>query len=417
MTITYTDMTESLAEAPQATGRVLYAEAVYDEEEIEAVVEVLRNRRHTLVGGPAVQEFEAQTAALFGKSHGVMVNSGSSANLLAVASLELPPGAEVITPALTFGTTVAPLIQHSLIPVFVDVLADTYVVDVEQIEAMISRKTRAMLIPNLIGNLPDWGRLRMIADQHDLIVIEDSADTVGALYDDRPTGGLTDISTASFYASHVVTAGGTGGMLCTNRADVANRARLLRGWGRSSALTGESEQVEERMDCSVDGILYDAKFVFTAIGYNLHASEMGAAFGLVQYKRLRKFIQTRINNFTRMREFFAQYEEGFVLPRQAANVRSGWLAFPLTIRATAPFSRRELQMHLEHRGVQTRPVFAGNILRQPGYRTIARRECAGGYPNADAVMSGGLLLGCHQGLHALDIDRICSVFREFAAGV
>jgi CDP-6-deoxy-D-xylo-4-hexulose-3-dehydrase len=419
MTIAYTDTntdtTRSLAETPQATARILYAEAVYNEEEIEAVMEVLRNRRHTLVGGPAVQEFETQTGALFGKSHGVMVNSGSSANLLAIASLELPPGTEVITPALTFGTTVAPLVQCGLIPAFVDVRSDTYVVDVEQIEGMISRKTRAMLIPNLIGNLPDWGQLRQLADRYELIVIEDSADTVGALYDGRPTGDLTDISTASFYASHIVTAGGTGGMLCTNNADVAGQARLLRGWGRSSALTGESERMEERLTSSVDGIPYDGKFVFSAIGYNLHASEMGAAFGLVQYKRLRKFIQTRINNFTRLREFFARYEEWFVLPRQAENVRTGWLAFPLTVRATAPFGRRELQMHLEQCGVQTRPVFAGNILRQPGYRTIARRERTGGYPNADAVMSGGLLLGCHQGLRAADIDRICGVFGEFAA--
>lgn len=392
--------------------RVLYAEAVYDEREIEAVVAVLRNGRHALMNGPAVREFESKIAALFGKSTGVMVNSGSSANLLAVASLNLPPGSEVITPVLTFSTTVAPLIQRGLVPVFVDVEPDTYVVDVEQIDAMISPKTRALMIPNLIGNLPDWGALRRIADRHRLVVIEDSADTVGALYNDAPTGALSDISTTSFYASHVMTAGGFGGMLCTNDAQAAQRARLLRGWGRSSALSEESERIEDRFDTAIEGIAYDNKFIFSEVGFNFLPSEIGAAFGLAQYGSLAQFVQTRIDNFERLLKFFARFERWFILPRQNPVVRTAWLAFPLIVRPEAPFSRRDLQIHFERHNIQTRTVFTGNILRQPGFSHMVRRERDGGYPNADAVMRGGMLLGCHQGLTADDVDSVCGVFAE-----
>lgn len=394
--------------------RVLYAEAVYDQREIDAVADVLENHSHELMNGPAVREFEARIAALFGKTVGVMVNSGSSANLLAVASLEMPPGSEVITPALTFSTTVAPLVQLGLIPAFVDVEPDTYVIDVEQIEAMIRPKTRAMMIPNLIGNLPDWSALRSIADRHGLHLIEDSADTVGATYKAQPTGTLSDISTTSFYASHVMTAGGFGGMLCLNSPDLANRARLLRGWGRSSALSGESERIEDRFNASVDGTAYDSKFIFSAVGFNFLPSEIGAAFGLVQYEKLERYIQTRINNFSRLLRYFSEYQDWFVLPKAREDVRTAWLAFPLTIRADAPFKRRDLQIHLETNDIQTRTVFTGNILRQPGFGAIARRERQGGYPNADAVMQGGLLIGCHQGLADQDVDRICAVFDEFA---
>ncbi len=394
--------------------RVLYAEAVYDEPEIAAVVNVLRNGRHALMNGPAVREFEGKVAALFGKSTGVMVNSGSSANLLAIASLELPPGSEVITPALTFSTTVAPLIQCGLVPAFIDVEPDTYVVDVDQIEEMIGPETRALMIPNLIGNLPNWSELRRIADEHHLALIEDSADTVGAHYNDQPTGHLSDISTTSFYASHVMTAGGFGGMVCTSDAELARRACLLRGWGRSSSLTEESERIEDRFNVSVDGIPYDNKFIFAALGFNFLPSELGAAFGLAQYAKLSQFVQTRIDNFARLREFFTNFEHWFILPRQDAKVRTGWLAFPLIVRPDAPFGRRELQIHFERHDVQTRTVFTGNILRQPGFAGIARRERKGGYPNADAVMRGGLLLGCHQGLDSSDVDHVCGVFDQFA---
>jgi CDP-4-dehydro-6-deoxyglucose reductase, E1 len=394
--------------------RVLYAEAVYGEAEIDAVVNVLRNRRHALMSGPAVREFEGKIASVFGKQTGVMVNSGSSANLLAVATMQLTPGSEVITPALTFSTTVAPLVQCGLVPVFVDVEPDTYCTDASQVESSIGPKTRAIMVPNLIGNLPDWEALRDIANRHGLYLIEDSADTVGALYEGCPTGALSDISTTSFYASHVMTAAGFGGMVCLSDPHLAERAVLLRGWGRSSSLTNESEKIEDRFNVSVDGIPYDNKFIFSALGFNFLPSEIAAAFGLVQFQRLQDYINTRIDNFARLRSFFERYERWLVLPRQNAKVRTGWLAFPLIVRADAPFERRALQIHFETNNIQTRTVFTGNILRQPGFSQIPHRRREEGYPNADAVMRGGLLIGCHQGLGADDVDYVCSVFAGFA---
>ncbi|MBM3565482.1 MAG: aminotransferase class I/II-fold pyridoxal phosphate-dependent enzyme [Alphaproteobacteria bacterium] len=394
--------------------RVFYAQAVYGQEEIDAVLEVLRNRGLALMDGPSVKTFEARVATLFGKTGGVMVNSGSSANALAVAALDLPAGSEIITPALTFSTTVAPLLQQRLVPAFVDVEPDTFNVDAARIEEMIGAKTRALMIPNLIGNLPDWPALRAIADRHKLTVIEDSADTLGALWHGKPTGTLTDISTTSFYASHVVTCAGFGGMVAFHEEKLAARARLLRGWGRSSSLKGESESIEDRFAISVSGIPYDSKFVFEAVGYNFLPSEIGAAFGLAQLDKLQKYIEVRDRNFSLLREFFRNHEDWFVLPRQRAEVRTAWLAFPLIVREDAPFSRRDLQIHFEKNNVQTRTVFTGNILRQPGFRDIPRRECRGGYPNADKVMAGGILLGCHQGLDQDAVAYICDVFRDFA---
>ncbi|MBM4194107.1 MAG: aminotransferase class I/II-fold pyridoxal phosphate-dependent enzyme [Gemmatimonadetes bacterium] len=394
--------------------RVLYAQAVFGEEEIEAVIDVLRNRPLSLMDGESVAEFEGGVAKLFGKRHGLMVNSGSSANALALGALSLPAGSEIITPVLTFATTVSPIVQQGYVPAFVDVETGTYNVDAAHVERMINSRTRALMIPNLIGNLPDWRALRDIADRHSLMIIEDSADTIGSLIHSTPSGRLTDVSTTSFYASHVMTCAGFGGAACFGRDDLARRAKLLRGWGRASSVLKNSEDVESRFGSVVDGIEYDAKFVFEAIGYNFLPSEIAAAFGLVQLRRLPEYLARRKRNFQRLREFFSAYEEWFILPRQRAEVETAWLALPLTVRPGAPFSRREMQVFLEQNSIQTRTVFTGNILRQPGFAGINRREASGGYPNADAVMRGGLLLGCHQGMTEAQMDYMCERFREFA---
>jgi len=402
-----------MASENEGSTRVFYAQAVYGREEIDAVVDVLENRPLTLMGGPAVVEFEACVAGLFGKANGLMVNSGSSANLLAVAALGLEPGDEVITPALTFSTTVAPLVQKSLVPVFVDVEPDTYNIDAALVEAMVGPKTRAMMIPNLIGNLPEWSTLRDIADRHGLKVIEDSADTIGSKYNGKPTGRLSDIATTSFYASHVVTCGGFGGAVCIDDPELERRARLLRGWGRSSSVLGESEAVEDRFNTNISGVEYDAKFVFEEPGYNFLPSEMAAAFGLVQLGRLAEYADRRVRNFSKLTAFFADYENWLIMPRQAANTFTPWLAVPLIVRDDAPFSRRQLQLHFEGQGIQTRTVFTGNILRQPGFENIPCRVSEAGYPNADQVMRGGFLLGCHQGMGDEEIDIIQGSFRAF----
>lgn len=392
--------------------RVYYAEAVYGEEEIEAVTQVLRNKSLALMDGPSVKNFETRISDVFGKEFGLMVNSGSSANTLAIAALGLAPGDEVITPALTFSTTVAPLTQQGLIPTFVDVEPDSYVIDPDLIEGMIGSKTKAMMIPNLIGNLADWGRIKEIAEKHGLKTIEDSADTIGSLYQGEPTGKRSDIATTSFYASHVITGAGFGGMVCFNDEDLYRRAKQLRGWGRSSSLFGESEAIEDRFNVQVDGVEYDSKFVFGDIGYNFLPSEISAAFGLVQLDRLDEYGARRENNFEVLRTFFADYEEWFILPRQQPQTRTYWLAMPLIVRSGAPFSRKELQIHFESHGVQTRTVFTGNILRQPGFAKIPHTADDRGYPNADRVMEGGILLGCHQGMEETRLDYLCDVFKQ-----
>ncbi|MDZ5696478.1 DegT/DnrJ/EryC1/StrS family aminotransferase [Chelativorans sp. M5D2P16] len=391
--------------------RVNYGQSVHGEDEIAAVVEVMRSSTQM---GERVRRMQERVAALFAKRHGIMVNSGSSANYLAVEILDLPRGSEVVTPALTFATTVAPIVRKGLVPVFVDAKEGTYNIDVEAIERAISPRTRAVMIPSLIGNLPDWDRIRTIAKAHDLIVIEDSADTLGATFDGTSTGSRSDISTTSFYGSHVITAAGNGGMLCVNDDELARRALLLRSWGRTSSLFVESETIENRFNVELDGIEYDAKFLFEELGFNIEPSEMGAAFGLVQLDRLEQNIAARERNFAAQYAFFKDYEDWFVLPRQLPGARTGWLAFPLTIRREAPFTRREMQIFLEQRDIQTRPVFTGNILRQPAMAGVDCRTEAGGYPVADEVMRGGVLLACHHGLTAEQLAYMHETFRDFA---
>lgn len=392
--------------------RVNYGQTVHGEEEIAAVVEVLRSSTQM---GKNVRAMEAAVASLFAKPRGVMVNSGSSANYLAIELLGLPEGSEVITPALTFATTVAPIVRNRLVPAFVDAADATYNIDVDAIEAMITPNTRAMMIPSLIGNLPDWDRIRAIADAHDLIVVEDSADTLGATLRGTSTGTRSHISTTSFYGSHVINAAGNGGMICLADEAVAERAMLLRSWGRSSSVFIDSENIDKRFNVMLDGISYDAKFLFEELGHNFEPSELGAAFGLVQLGKLQQNIAERESNFARQYKFFQRYEHWFELPRQMADSRTGWLAFPLTLRADAPFTRRELQIHFEERDVQTRPVFTGNILRQPAMKNVQSRVSPDGYPVADAVMRGGILLACHHGLEDAQIDYMHECFEDFAA--
>ena len=391
--------------------RVNYGQAVFGEEEISAVVDTMRASTQM---GSRVRAMQDRVAALFSKRHGIMVNSGSSANYLAVELLDLPKGAEIITPALTFATTVAPIVRAGMVPVFVDAAEGTYNIDVDKIEQSISSKTQAMMIPSLIGNLPDWDRIRALADKHGLKVVEDSADTLGATLRGTSTGLRSDISTTSFYGSHVITAAGNGGMICVNDDALARRALLLRSWGRTSSLFLESESIENRFNVELDGFDYDAKFVFEELGYNVEPSEIGAAFGLVQLEKLQANIAARERNFAAQLDFFRSYEDWFILPRQMPASRTGWLAFPLTLREDAPFTRREMQIFLERRNIQTRPVFTGNILRQPAMANVRFRSSPAGYPEADAVMRGGILLACHHGLSSDGLAYIHESFRDFA---
>lgn len=392
---------------------VPYGKAVYGEKEIEAVMQVLRS---TTQMGKHVRRMEERVAALYAKKYGIMVNSGSSALYLAADLMNFEPGSEILTPTLTFSTTVAPIIKKGWIPAFIDVEEGTYNVDVNKVEEMITPKTKAMIIPNLIGNLPDWKRLREIADKYGLFVLEDSADTLGAEIDGASSGRFTDMSTTSFYGSHIINCAGNGGMLCVNTEAFYDRGRLLRSWGRSSSLFVESEKIENRFNVEIEGIPYDAKFVFEEPGYNIEPSEMGAAFGNVQLDDLAHNIDARTANYRRMREFFSQYEEHFILPKQLPNSRTGWLAFAVTVRQSAPFIRRDMQIFLEKRNIQTRTVFTGNILRQPGFKHYEHRAAKGGYPEADKVMRGGMLLACHHGLNNAQLSHVMDSITEFMKG-
>lgn len=373
---------------------VPYGQAVWGEAEKKAVMHVLDTSTQM---GKHVYEMESRISALFDKKYGVMLNSGSSANYLAIEILNLPKDSEVITPVLTFSTTIAPIIRNGLVPVFVDVELNTFNIDVEQIEGMITPKTKAMMIPNLLGNLPNWRKLRQLADKYNLILIEDSADTLGATIGIESTGKFSDISTTSFYGSHVITCAGNGGMLCVKDEKLFNHAKLLRSWGRSSSLFVESESVENRFNVDLDDIRYDAKFIFEALGYNLEPNEMCAAFGLVQLNNLQKNIEARTKWFSQQKKFFEKYASFFITPNQLTDSRTGWLAAPMIVKASAPFTRVDLQIFLEKRNIQTRTIFTGNILRQPGFKNIQCKKNEK-YPNADCIMRGGILMACHHGL-------------------
>ena len=267
--------------------RVEYAGSVHDEEEIEAVVSVLRGGPTALRIGKFVREMERLVAESFGKRRGVMVNSGSSALYLAVELLGLAPGDEIITSAVTFSTDIAPMVRAGLVPVFVDVEPDTYQIDVAQIESAIGPRTKAILAPNLIGNCPDWDVIREIADRHGLQVVEDSCDCLGATLRGTPTGTRSDISLTSFALSHIITAAGTGGMLCVDDDERLDKALLLRRWGRRSEpkLFG-SKKGDKRFFSEIDGIEYDDLFIFDEVGWNFEPSEISAAFGVVQLRKL-----------------------------------------------------------------------------------------------------------------------------------
>jgi CDP-6-deoxy-D-xylo-4-hexulose-3-dehydrase len=279
---------------------------------------------------------------------------------------------------------------------------------------MISNKTVAILAPNLLGNLCKWDKISEIAKKYKLKVIEDSADTLGATLNGKLSGYWSDWSITSFYGSHIINCAGNGGMLCTSDPNHLKESKLLRSWGRSSSIFDEkSEAIENRFNVNVDGIEYDAKFIFERIGYNVEGSEVGASFGLAQLEDLESNIKTREENFRRQTEFFKKYEEFFVLPKQTENTRTAWLAYPITIKESSPFKRRDFQIFLEKRNIQTRTVFSGNITRQPGYKNLKMKKSVDGFDNADRIMKGGVLLACHHGLNNEMFDHMHETIAEF----
>ena len=391
--------------------RVPYGLSVHGNEEIRAVTKVLKSSTQM---GKNVSIFEKKISKLFDKKYGLMCNSGSSALLLAMETLGFPPGSEIITPALTFSTTVGYIVKNNWTPVFVDVEEGTYCINENKIKNLITKKTRAVVAPHLMGNIVNWNRVAPMLKKKGILIIEDSADTLGATYKKKSTGHHADISITSFYGSHIINCAGNGGMVCFNNKSKYTRAKLLRSWGRSSSLFDEnSEKIENRFNIKLDGIPYDKKFVFEKIGHNLEPSELGAAFGLVQLKKLKQNLRKREINFNLHTKFLKKYTEYFILPKQLPGSRSGWLAYPITITNKAPFSRTQMQIFLEKKNIQTRVVFTGNILRQPGFKYIRAKKNKHGYPEADKVMKNGILLACHHGLTSKMIKHIHRSIEEF----
>ncbi|MFA5934668.1 MAG: aminotransferase class I/II-fold pyridoxal phosphate-dependent enzyme [Candidatus Paceibacterota bacterium] len=379
--------------------RVPYGLSVHGQEEIDAVVKVLKGNTAL---GDKTKEFETKISKIFGKKYGVMVNSGSSANLLAIEILNLPKGTEVITPILTFATTVAPIIQKGLVPVFIDVDPDTYIINPEDVEKAITKNTKLLMIPSLMGNIPNMKALATIAKKHKLWFIEDSCDTLGGKYDDKPTGTYSHITTTSFYGSHIINGAGGGGMICVNNPKWVDKLVVLRGWGRQSSLFGEkanSELLKNRFRVKLNGIPYDNKFIFSEIGYNFLPLELSSAFALAQIKRLPGFLTKRKKNFALLYDFFTKNNKYFILPKQTPRTETAWLAFPLIIKPGAPFTRLELVKFLENNNIQTRPIFTGNILKQPAFKNIQRKETRPIFPNTEQIMKSGFVVACHHGLN------------------
>ena len=394
--------------------KIYYGKAVYDNKEINAAINVLRNHSLTLIDGPHVKKLEKTVAKIFGKKYGLMVNSGSSANLLALSSFKFKKDSEIITPALTFSTTIAPIYQLGLIPHFIGALENKFLADPDQIEKCINKKTVAIMIPNLLGNIADWPKINKIAKKYKLKIIEDSADTIGYKVNNKINGNLSDVTTNSFYASHIINGAGFGGIACFNDYNLYQNAKLLRGWGRSSATFNESEKIEDRFDVKISGIQYDKKYIFSELGYNFLPSEISAAFAIEQIKKLENNILLRDRNFNYLKEFFKNYSKYFKLPETYPKVRTPWLAFPLVIKKNKKFNRREMQIFYEKNNVQTRTIFTGNILRQPLMKNLKYRSHKNTALIADDVMKNGILLGCHQALNKNDLKRMCDLFLKFA---
>ena len=397
-------MAESVRMIPEASP-------VHDQREIDAVVEVLANNE--LILGRRVLEMERRVAALLAKQHGVMVNSGTSALWLAVDLLDCQPGDEVITSPLTFSSDIAPLVRNGIIPAFVDVEPDTLQIDVTKIEAMIGPKTRAILTPNLVGNCPDWDAIREIADRHHLIVVEDSCDVLDSYLRGTRTGTRSHISVTSFARGHSITAAGNGGLIAVDDSDWFDRSLVQRRWGRRSekylfgSLQGEDEA---RFATLADGTPYDTIFIFDDMGYNFEPSEIMAAYGLVQLDRLEGFNAARQQNFERFNEVLTHHEDKVLAPRTTPDVDTTWMRFPFIL--ADGIDRSAMQQFFLDRGIPTRMVWTGNILRQPGFANIPHRAPADGLPGADRVMDRALSLPAHNGLNSDDVGRIVEALSD-----
>jgi CDP-6-deoxy-D-xylo-4-hexulose-3-dehydrase len=407
---------------------VRYAEAVYDHEEVENMLNAILDGWFGV--SKYAKRFESEFARFLAVTKAVMTNSGSSANLLAVSALtsnrlsddRLKKGDEVITLASTFPTTINPIIQNSLVPVLLDAEIGTYNVRTKSLNSALSKKTRAVCVPHVLGNPNDMDYLVDFAEEHDLFLVEDSCDALGSRYDGKFVGGFGNLGTFSFYPAHQITTG-EGGAVVTNDEKLAGIVLSLRDWGRTCVMPICDPQHCPDKGCSksaryegqVDSILpedYDKRYSYTEIGFNLKPTEVQAAMGLAQLKKLPAFIEARKKNFKRLLDEFQNYEDLFVLPKSLTKSEPCWFAFPLTITKKAPFKRKDVIQWLTKRNIEVKVLFAGNILNHPAYKNIKCRV-AEKLSNSDHIMHDSFFLGVYPGLTEEKITYMVDVMKEF----
>ena len=376
-----------------------------------------------LTGGRYAARFEHEFARFVGVRHAVLCNSGSSANLLAVAALTSPklrdrrlqPGDEVVTVAAAFPTTVFPLLQYGLIPVFVDVDLGTYNAISDRVAEAITPRTRAIVLAHTLGNPFDLDRIVELARRHNLWLIEDNCDALGSTWRGRRTGTFGDLATASFYPAHHITMG-EGGCVLTDQPLLKTIVESFRDWGRDCWCAAGTDNTCGMRFARQFGDLpagYDHKYVYSHIGYNLKLTDMQAAVGVAQLRKLPAFIEARKRNWNRLREALAGLEEFLILPRAADFADPSWFGFALTVREQAPFARNTLVAYLESRRIATRMLFAGNLTRQPVFQGVNFRV-SGDLTNTDTVMRRTFWVGVYPGLNDSMLDWIAESFRQFA---
>jgi len=373
--------------------------AVIGKEEQDAMKEVIDSL--WLTAGPKASAFEKALQTKFDKRHALFVNSGSSANLLAVTALELPKGSEVITCAVGFPTTVNPIIQNNLVPVFVDCEPGTWNIDVNQLEAALTSKTRAVMVVHTLGNPVDLVAVAQFCIKHKLSFIEDCCDAAGAIdTTGDPVGWSADFSTYSFYPAHQITTG-EGGAVLTDSAKLNKIAASYRDWGRACwCEPGKDNTCGKRFDTG-----YDHKYTYDRIGYNLKATDMQAACGLVQLSKLDDFVAKRRHNWQYLYEGLKGLP--IVLPKETPNSKASWFGF-----AFGTENRNDLARYLDRNGVGNRPLFAGNIIRQPAYADVEYRQ-VGELTNADYAHKNVIWVGCWPGLTEEQLDYTVSIVKGF----
>jgi CDP-4-dehydro-6-deoxyglucose reductase, E1 len=395
---------------------------VFDATELQYLVDASLD--FWLTTGRFANQFEREFARTTGVRHAILCNSGSSANLLATSALtswkhgdrQLRPGDEVITVAAGFPTTVNPAIQHGLIPVFLDVELGTYDIDVRRLEEAVSPKTRAIILAHTLGNPFNIDAITAVARRHDLWLVEDSCDALGSTYRGKPVGTFGDVATVSFYPAHHITMG-EGGCVLTNSPRMKTILESFRDWGRDCwCEPGKENTCGKRFDWQLGDLPhgYDHKYIYSHIGYNLKATDMQAAVGVAQLRKLPHFIDRRRHNWRRLHDGLSELSHLFVLPEATEHSDPSWFGFALTVRPDAPFGRRELVQWLDAKRIATRQLFAGNLLRQPAYREIQHRV-VGDLTNTDIVMQGTFWLGVYPGISDDMVDYMVDSIRHFCA--